>query len=185
MNEDAVLGVFGGISEGNEEAFRQFYEMTHEKVFRYLYRFTNNRETAEDLLIETYTEVWKAAGSYRGASKVLTWVIGIARNLAMNEFRRSGNKDFEITEETVAVSASQHHSCAVSETGRIVAEALTRLPFKHREVLDLVFLQELRYEEIAVVVGIPVNTVKTRVFHAKDKLREVLKQMGVDRDDLV
>jgi RNA polymerase sigma-70 factor (ECF subfamily) len=182
--EDIIAGLIVDISEGSEDAFRQLYSETNEKVFRYLYRCTNSREISEDLLIDTYAEVWKSAKNFRGKSKVSTWIIGIARNLTMNEFRKNKIKDCDLAEEELFLPPDQHRKSSISETAEILEEALNRLPLKHREILDLVFLQEMRYEEISQVMNIPVNTVKTRVFHAKDKLRDILGHMGISKDDL-
>ncbi len=184
MTEDVIAGHIVDISKGSEDAFRQLYDATNVKVFRYLCRLTNDREIAEDLLIDTYTEVWKSAMKFQGKSKVLTWIVGIARNLTMNEFRKNRIKECDLTEDGFSRPAEQHRIYSVSETAEILGEALNLLSLKHREILDLVFLQEMGYEEISQVMGIPVNTVKTRVFYAKDKLREALVRMGISKDEL-
>lgn len=172
------------ISRGDEDAFKELYEATNQKVFGYLYRLTNNQQMAEDVLIETYTEVWKSAKKYKGHSKVLTWIIGIARNLAMSEFRKSKTREYDITE-NIVYTQNQFLDCAESETLHILKGALNLLPVKHREVLDLVFLHGMRYEDISKITAIPLNTVKTRVFYAKGKLKNILKAMGFVRDDLL
>ncbi len=73
------------ISKGDEGAFRQLYDQTHKQVYFYLYRLVHRREMAEDILMETYTGVWRCANKFKGRSRVATWMLGIARNLAMNE----------------------------------------------------------------------------------------------------
>ena len=172
------------ISRGAEDAFKELYEATCKKVFRYLFMLTNNQQMAEDVLIETYTEVWRSAKKYKGHSKVLTWIIGIARNLAMNEFRKGRIKECEMDED-VAYPPDQFSGCVEAETSEILEKALGQLPVKHREVFDLVFLQGMRYEDISKIMDIPVNTIKTRVFYAKEKLKNILKAMGFVRDDLI
>ncbi len=171
------------VSKEDESAFRQVYEATHKKTFQYLFRFTNSREMAEDLMIDTYTEVWKSAKKFGGRSKVSTWIIGIARNLAMSHFRKNIGED-ELDED-ISCAPTQFAAKADCERSDVLGKALDLLSPKHREVLDLVFLQEMSYEEISEVIGIPVNTVKTRVFYAKDKLREVFDSMGIKRDDVL
>jgi RNA polymerase sigma-70 factor, ECF subfamily len=171
------------VSSGDEEAFRKIYDATSRKVFQYLYRLTKDRNLAEDIASATYLEVWKSAKSFKGDSKVLTWIMGIARNLAMNEFRKGRWREQELDENIVA-PPEQFHICASAEVGHILGEALDRLPVIHREILDLVFLQGMNYEEISRLTDIPLNTVKTRVFYAKDKLRTVLGLMGVTKDDI-
>ncbi len=171
-------------AQGDENAFKDLYELTNRMVFQYLYRLTNDRQRAEDVMIDAYTEAWRCAKKFRGRSKVTTWLIGIARNLAMSEFRRNRMYEDELEEE-IPYAAGQLSAVETAEKSGIMEKALNRLPLKHREILDLVFLQGMGYEDVSRIVGIPVNTVKTRVFHAKDKLKQILKTMGVEKDDLI
>lgn len=184
IEEEFINLLLSNVSEGDDDAMGQLYEFTHKKVFNYLYRLTNDLQMAEDLLIATYTEVWRGAKKFQNRSKVITWILGIARNLTMNEFRK--NKIvWEDMDENMSCQPEQHHNSAAAETTRLLTEALNCLPVIHREVLDLVFLQELRYEDISLIMNVPVNTVKTRVFHAKEKLSDALALMGVEKDDLI
>jgi len=184
MDEHELIGFLNDISKKDENAFRQLYDITHKKVFHYLYRMVNNQHMAEDLLIETYTEVWKTAKNYRSLAKVSTWIIGIARNMAMNEFRKNPTKESELDEDT-PFPAHQFIDCKNAEASKILEDALNRLSVKHREVLDLVFLQGMNYEDVSHIIQVPVNTVKTRVFYAKENLKRTLTQMGIEKDDLI
>ncbi len=85
---DEGLKLLKGVSRGDEEAFRKLYDLTHKKVYFHLYRLLKGKEAAEDVLVETYTEVWRGAKNFKGKSMVSTWIMGIARNLAMNELRK-------------------------------------------------------------------------------------------------
>lgn len=185
MIEEREFKLIRDVGKGDAEAFEQLYETTHKRVFQYLCRFTNDRYLAEDLTMDTYAEVWKSAGRFRGESKVATWLIGIARNMAMNEFRKNNKMKTQELDEGMSNPPAQFHACVGTETAQILAEALNRLPISHREILDLVFLQGMNYEDISQIVGIPLNTVKTRVFYAKEKLRDALRSMGVAKDDLI
>ena len=185
MIEEHEFRLLKDVGKGDANAFEQLYETTNKKVFQYLCRFTNDRHLAEDLTMDTYAEVWKSAVRFRGESKVATWMIGIARNMAMNEFRKNGRVKIQELDEEITGPPEQFHACAGTETTRILAEALNRLPVRHREILDLVFLQDMNYEDISQIVDIPLNTVKTRVFYAKEKLRNVLRFMGVAKDDVI
>lgn len=182
MNNESEL--VKGIAEGDEMAFSQLYEATSKKIYQYLYRLTNDQHKAEELLTATYTEVWRGAKKFQNRSKVLTWISGIARNLTMNEFRKN-KMVWEDLDENMPCQPEQHHGSVAAERSKMLAEALNCLPAMHREVLDLVFLQDMRYEDVSMVINVPVNTVKTRVFHAKKKLSEVLALMGFGKDDLI
>jgi RNA polymerase sigma-70 factor (ECF subfamily) len=182
--DDIITELVKAVPGGDEDAFRQLYEMTNRKVYNYLYRMVNNQHMAEDLLIETFTEVWKSARGFRAESKGLTWMIGIARHRAMNALRGNRNREDDI-DDNIEDPPAQMNTCAASEAAVILETALNRLPPTHREVLDLIFFQGLVYEDVARVTGIPLNTVKTRVFYAKDKLKGILSSMGIAKDDLV
>ncbi len=172
------------IAGGDRYAFNEFYQLTHKRVYRYLYRVLRSEQMAEDVLIETYAEVWRSAGRFKGESQVLTWVIGIARNLAMNLFRKKRVNELDI-DSLHSQPAIQTHGVEESERAELIARAIDLISFNHREVLDLVFFQGFTYKEISQLIGIPVNTVKTRVFYAKEELRNALKDMGMEKDDLL
>lgn len=182
MNEEQKI--IEDISKGDEEAFRILYENTAKNVYYYILRLVNDKELAEDLLIETYTQVWMSAKNFKGDSKVLSWIFSIARNLTMNEIKK---KDYHLLElmDTESECAQQFSITCQREISSIMKFALERLSPKHREILDLIFIHDFTYEEIAKILNIPINTVKTRIFYAKKKLKEILKDMGVNKDEII
>ena len=170
------------ISGGDEKAFRQLYDQTHKKVYFYLYRLVHGKQTAEDILVETYTEVWRCAKKFKGRSRGITWIMGIARNLAMSElgkFKKHDNID-----DLPGLSNGVMPDPEPMDRQRLLKEAMLRISIKHREILDLVFFHEMTYQEVSQMLDIPVNTVKTRVFYAKETLKHALSRMGVKKDDL-
>ncbi|MGB9629390.1 MAG: sigma-70 family RNA polymerase sigma factor [Thermodesulfobacteriota bacterium] len=186
MNREAFLGVeidlLKRISSGDEKAFKQLYDLTHRKIYFYLYRLVRRKQMVEDILVETYTEVWKNASKFKGRSRVCTWMIGIARNLAMNELKKlKVHEDIEEFEEQLQVSPLEEDPL---DRKRLIQKALLKLSLKHREVLDLVFFHDLTYKEVSEILDIPTNTVKTRVFYAKESLKQSLNQIGVNKDDI-
>jgi RNA polymerase sigma-70 factor (ECF subfamily) len=160
------------------------YDLIHKKVYFYLFRLLKDKESAEDVMVETFTEVWKCADKYKGMSQARTWVFGIARNLAMNAMRK--DKVHDDIDDYPQLSDNRALNSEVireaSDRRRVIMSALARISSKHREVLDLVFFHEMKYQEISKVLDIPLTTVKTRVFYAKDALKIKLSDMGVDRD---
>ena len=182
--DELITELVKAVPGGNEDAFRQLYEITNKRVFNYLYRLTHNQHMAEDLLMETFTEVWKSAKGFRAEAKGFTWMIGIARNRAMNTLRDKKIREEDI-DEHLEDPLTQKQNFTRSETAAIIENALNRLPSIHREVLDLIFLQEIVYEDVARITGVPLNTVKSRVFYAKEKLRNIFVSMGIAKDDLL
>jgi RNA polymerase sigma-70 factor, ECF subfamily len=177
---DREVELLRKISQGDEEAFNVLYQLTHKKVYSYLYRLLQGRSMVEDVLVETYAEVWRGAQKFKGYSRAVTWILGIARNLAMNELRKL--KYHEDIDDFLELSNGKEPDAEVSDRRELLNKAMASLSIKQREVLDLVFFQEMNYREVSEILHIPVNTVKTRVFYAKELLRGALKAMGVDRD---
>ncbi len=157
-------------------AFEELYRLLSQAVFNYLYRLLQVKETAEDVLVEVFSAVWKSAANFKGKSRVKTWVFGIARNLAFNELRKRKIKGTELLDERIKDKNSDR-AVKRFENRELVQKALSKLSEKHREILDLVFFHETAYSEIADILEIPENTVKTRVYYAKAALKEKIMRM--------
>jgi len=179
---DKDLELLRKISCGDKEAFGELYDLTHKKVYFYLYRLLRKRQAAEDILIETYTEVWKGAKNFKGKARATTWIIAIARNLGMNELRKF--KNHNNIDQFPNLSDGHTQDMEQFDRQRFLKEAMLSLSIKHREILDLVFFHEMTYPEVSEILRVPVNTVKTRVYYAKEALKEILGRMGVNRDEL-
>jgi RNA polymerase sigma-70 factor (ECF subfamily) len=170
------------VAAGERFAFERLFRMASGRVAAYLLRLTPGNSDVDDILIETFVEVWRKPEAYRGHSTVSSWIIGIARNLAMNALRR--RRHHGTLEEEAMILAQESTNEDIAHT-RFVRAALRSLPQHHREILALVLMREFTYEQIAIVLAIPVNTVKTRVFYAKGALRAQLMAMGIARDDVL
>jgi RNA polymerase sigma-70 factor (ECF subfamily) len=169
------------IAEGSREAFEQLYRTWQTRLFRYLLRMVGDSGTAEELTNDTMVAAWKAAPSFKGQSKVSTWLFAIARNKALNSLRRRQPETVEVEEAMAVASASggQEQSVSRDRLQSTMKDALQQLSPDHREVMELTFYQELSYQEIAEIMQCPVNTVKTRMFYAKKKLQEILESRGI------
>jgi len=142
-----------------------------------------DEQVAEDLIGEVFLDVWRQAGKFEGRSAVSTWLLAITRFKALSALRR--RKDLELEEEAANAieDTSDDPEVAVTkkDTSEALRECLTGLSREHREIVDLVYYHEKSVEEVAEIVGIPENTVKTRLFYARKKLAELLKAAGVER----
>jgi len=171
------------IAAGDKQAFHSIYEQTYGKVARYVGKLVADEILAEDVLVQTYTVAWQKMASFKGSSRLTTWLIGIARNIAFKEFRK--NKFHEPFNETyIAADNTSHLLPEKKDREEKMKQALTALSANHREVLELVFYQGLTYPEVSTLINIPVNTVKTRVFHAKKALKETLRNREITADDI-
>ena len=171
------------IARKDEKAFRELYENTSKKIYHYLLGMLKDPRKAEDIMIDTYTEVWRCAGKFRGDSKVSTWITGIARNLAFKEFRRKKLMTNSIEEHLHSLPAKEVAIDSFVRTD-LLRKAMKKLSFAHKEILELVFYHEMSYKEISELLGIPVNTVKTRVYYAKENLKQVFVRMGIEKNDI-
>lgn len=174
------------IARGDRAAFERLYRVYQRPLFRYFLHFVHTIELAEELTNDVLVEVWKSAGRFKGRSKPSVWIFGIAYHKAMDALRRRRPPVVELhaVAETVAADPRQTpEATAVRESIRSdVAAALATLSAEHRAVLVLTFNHGHAYNEIAQIVGCPVNTVKTRMFYAKKQLKETLERRGIRRD---
>jgi RNA polymerase sigma-70 factor, ECF subfamily len=177
---DEVL--IGRIANGDRLAMQVLYARHHVRVFRFVVRLVRDESTAEDLISEVFLDVWRQAGRFEGRSAVSTWVLAIARFKALSALRR--RPDEELDEETGAIedpSDDPGVSLEKKDKSVLIRKCLAGLSAEHREIIDLVYYHEKSVEEVAQIVGIPENTVKTRMFYARKKLAELLKAAGIER----
>ena len=172
------------IAGGDAKALERLFTRNQTRVFRYLMRLVRNEAIAEELLNEVFLGAWNAAARYEGRSEPATWLLSIAHNKAVSALRKkrevSGYDDDAAGEipdddDTPEVTAQK------LDKGAQIKAAMQKLSTEHREILDLVYYQEQSVSEAAEILSIPEATVKTRMFYARKKLGEILKERGVDR----
>lgn len=164
--------LISAIAKGDEKALRELIRLMQARVYAYCYSLLGNEEDAEELASETFFQVWKSAGKFKGSSKATTWIFGIARNLCMNHLRKKKIQFLELMEGDAVYEPEKEESEYDPE---LVKKAMERLNPLHREVLYLAYYEEMPYAKIAEILGIPENTVKTRVFNAKRRLKELIE----------
>jgi RNA polymerase sigma-70 factor (ECF subfamily) len=171
------------IAGGDRLAMQVLFARHHVRVYRFVLRLVRNEATAEDLISEVFLDVWRQAGRFEGRSAVSTWLLAIARFKALSALR--GRKEAELDDEFAETLEDQaddpETSMQKKDTSEILRKCLTALSAEHREIIDLVYYHEKSVEEVAEIVGIPQNTVKTRMFYARKKLAEELKAHGIER----
>jgi RNA polymerase sigma-70 factor (ECF subfamily) len=178
---DEVL--IGRIANGDRLAMQVLFARHHVRVYRFILRLVRNEATAEDLVSEVFLDVWRQAGKFEGRSAASTWMLSIARFKALSALRRKSEQELDDTmAETIVDDADDPQaSLQKKDTGDVLRQAISTLSAEHREIIDLVYYHEKSVEEVAQIVGIPAATVKTRMFYARKKLGELLKQQGIDR----
>lgn len=163
----------------DEAALSRFYRALSGAVFAFVQRRLDNPHDAEAVVVDTLHEVWKKAATFNGQSQVKTWVLGIARHKLLDVLRqrgaRAGQDDIEDHAETLASEdPGPFKQLAERQQQAWVAQCMARLAAEQRESLHLLFFEAMAVDEIAEVLACPAGTVKTRVFHAKRKIRDCL-----------
>ncbi|PWB59690.1 MAG: RNA polymerase subunit sigma [Bradyrhizobiaceae bacterium] len=178
---DEVL--IGRIAAGDKLAMQVLFARHHVRVYRFVLRLVSDPGAAEDLISEVFLDVWRQAGKFEARSAVSTWILAIARFKALSALRKRTEEELDEEQAAAIEDTADDPEVAMQkkDTGEILRQALTRLSPEHREIIDLVYYHEKSVEEVAEIVGIPENTVKTRMFYARKKLAEVLKAAGIER----
>ncbi|MGI9236454.1 MAG: RNA polymerase sigma factor [Woeseiaceae bacterium] len=173
------------IAAGNKAAFEAFYRRYYRRVSQFVYRLTPDRQLGEEIVDDTMLVVWRSAGKFAGRSKVSTWVLGIAYRRAMKALdrekkHRSADHDETILEMQPDGDAARDPlaMAAANTIQRQLGVFVDKLHINQQVALHLTALGH-SYPEISVIVGCPANTVKTRVFKARHKLKGYLSDAGI------
>jgi RNA polymerase sigma-70 factor, ECF subfamily len=171
------------IAAGDQRAMHALYVRHSVRVYRFVLRLTNDTSMADDLVSEVFIDVYRGARGFKAKSQVSTWLLAIARNKALSAMRARLDEQLDdemataIAEpaDDAETTADKHDRCG------IVQRCLSQLSPIHREVLDLVYYHERSVDEVSQIVGIPVNTVKTRMFYARKRMENLLEASGLGR----
>jgi RNA polymerase sigma-70 factor (ECF subfamily) len=179
-SDDVLIARIAG---GDRLAMQVLFSRHHVRVYRFVLRLVRNEATAEDLISDVFLDVWRQAGKFEGRSAVSTWMLSIARFKALSAMRRKHEEelDDEMAERIEDQSDDPEVTLAKQDKSAALRDCLGALSAEHREVIDLVYYHEKSVQEVAEITGIPEATVKTRMFYARKKLSELLKERGIDR----
>ena len=182
QQQDSESELLAAVAAGEPSAFEHLYHLYEKRVYQYVYTLVNDSTLAEDIVGESMMAVWQRAGTFARTSRVSTWIFGIARHKAVDALRRSGRQRREVDLDGAVELPHPQESPADGiqrlQVAMLTRRALALLSREHQEVLRLVFYEELPYEDIATLLSIPINTVKTRVYYAKQHLMRQLDRLG-------
>ena len=164
------------IAAGDRRAMEELYLSYHRRLARFLSRFTPRYENVEEIINDTFMVVWQNAKDFRNASQVSTWIIGIAYRTALKSLRRQKNHSAaqnidDYPEQTTDPTLE-------TEVKDWLKRGLSQLPMEQRLTLELAYHMGHSLEEIAAITDCPVGTVKARMFHAREKLRQYLPALS-------
>jgi RNA polymerase sigma-70 factor (ECF subfamily) len=171
------------IATGDKQALQVLFGRHNVRVYRFVLRFLNDEAAAEDLVSEVFFDVWRQASRFEARSQVSTWLLAIARNKALSALRRRSTEelDDEVAEFIEDPADNPEVTMQKKQRNSILAECLTQLSAAHREIIDLVYYHEKSIDEVAEIIGVPQNTVKTRMFYARKRIAELMNGKGLDR----
>ena len=165
------------IAAGDRRALEELYTLYHRRMARFLVRLTHRYELAEEIINDTFWVVWTKARDFRGESQPSTWILGIAYRKARNAFRSASRQAAETSLEAATMPAVTD-PFGTEELRDWLQQALEQLPPEQSLAVQLCYELGHSCEEIAAITGCPVNTVKTRLFHARAKLQRILPQLA-------
>ena len=171
------------IAAGDRAAFTELYTSYQPRLIKFCSRILKNDVAlAADIADEAMIEVWKSAGSFSGKSQPSTWIHSIARFRLIGFLRK--NKELLQDESSEWLNYEDDallpdEEMMVDERDELLITNLGKLSDKHREVIELVYFRELSIKEIAAMLDISENTVKTRMFYARNHLKSILKNLDV------
>jgi RNA polymerase sigma-70 factor, ECF subfamily len=196
-DESVGIALMRRIAEKDRKAFEDFYYLYAEGFGRFLMKMLKQREWVDEAVNDVMLAVWQLADRYdpeRG--RLSTWLFGIARNKGLQLLERVGRHPeeslddglgyLEIDDDTVSTSrepvspptSGPEHIVMGWQLGDAIGWALSQLSVDHRSVIELCFAEDRSYQEIADIMACPLNTVKTRLFHARKRLAELLARKG-------
>lgn len=190
--KDADAELIRDCIAGDAQAWETFIRRHQSRVYNVAYHMTQDAERAQDLAQEAMIQILRSLARFRGEASLTTWIHGLTMRVCLHHLRKERRRQADSWEdiapyhaEPAGTEGRPHEEVARDELQRAVHEAVVELPLKFRSVMVLHGLGGLTYEETAQALGLPVNTVKTRVFRAKARLRESLKHLvGADNHEV-
>jgi len=162
-------------------AFEELYQLVRPRLARFVLNMTRRPELAEDIINETMLAAWRALPDFKGESKVSTWIFAIAYRTAVRAAKRIDSAvSMEDRDEVEDNADGPDHGIETSKKTKLLNKAITELSDDHRLVIELTYYQDLGYREIAQIMNCPVDTVKTRMFHAR---RHLKARLNGDKSD--
>jgi RNA polymerase sigma-70 factor (ECF subfamily) len=168
--------LLAAVAAGSRAAVEELYLGYHRRLARFLSRFTARYENVEEIINDTFMVVWQNAKNFRSDSQVSTWIIGIAYRTALKSLRKQKNHSAALSlDESPEQSTDPTLDTEVQDW---LKQGLERLPAEQRLTLELAYRMGHSLEEIAAITECPVGTVKARMFHAREKLRQYLPNLS-------
>ena len=182
--DDAALVIAS--QSGDQDAFALLVQRHQRRVFNLVFRMLQHYDEANEVTQETFLAAWQGLGSFRGDARFSTWLYRIAYNCSLKQLElRKRDKALQSAmqeEERIAGEDQVSTRLEAQDRQHVVREHLLQLPAKYRAVLILRHLQEMTYEEMAEILTMPIGTIKTHLFRARNLLKERLEAFYRNED---
>ena len=169
--------LIAAVAAGDEAAFNEIHSRYYPRVARFTRRFTRCSELTAEITNDTLLAIWRCAASFKGSSRVSTWVMGIAYRIGIKRLQRSSRREAH-EEQMLDFIEAPHEPWSDGDDREWVGAALVQLVEEQRTVLELFYRFGHSCEEIAEMVDCPANTVKSRMFHGRRKMRRLLPRLA-------
>ena len=188
FTEQEEANLVAASKKGDQDSFAKLVQQHQRRVFNLVFRMLEQYEEANEVTQETFLAAWQGLPSFRGDARFSTWLYRIAYNCALKQLeQRKRDRAIQVelqTEEMVTSSTQEQRVDAEIESRArqaLVHEQLANLPAKYRIVLVLRHLQDMTYEEMAEILTMPIGTIKTHLFRARNLLKERLEMFDRER----
>ena len=172
--------------KGDQQAFAELVDLYQDKLYHMAYRMLSNRQEAEDVVQDTFLRVYKNLDRFDETLKFSTWIYRIATNLCIDRLRKrkpiysldAESQDYEGLDGYSMIPSDDktpESELILSDTQRIIHQAMESLPPKYKSVMMLRYIQDLSLQEVGDILGMPVTTIKTRVHRGREFLRKKLE----------
>ena len=178
--EQSDENLIKAIVTGSQDAMRTLYARHHAHIYHFIIRLGCDADRAEDVLSEVFLTVWRQAATFEGRSQVSTWMMSIARFKALTVVsrRREPQLDEELMEMVADDADTPEQTVLHNDRRAQLRSCIAQMSPDHREVIDLVYYHDKSVEEVAEILNIAKNTVKTRMFYARKRLARLLTTQG-------
>ena len=187
--EEDDTALVAASKRGDQDAFAQLVQQHQRRVFNLVFRMLQEYEETNEVTQEAFLAAWQGLPSFRGDARFSTWLYRIAYNCALKQLeQRKRDRTVQAAVESEQLVAQTSQQDGMDDTleahtrSEMVHEQLAHLPAKYRIVLVLRHLQEMTYEEMAEILKMPIGTIKTHLFRARNLLKERMEMFDSERN---
>jgi RNA polymerase sigma-70 factor, ECF subfamily len=179
LDNDTALALLKRVMKKDQQAYATLHRSVAQRVFAFAMSQLKDADRAEEVVVDALHEVWRFPERFNGTSRFSTWVLGIARNKILNVFRAKRDSEVELSEELEDKLVSEYDE-GFDDIARFqrtagVRNCMDKLSDEHRACMHLAFYENMGLADIALVQSVPENTIKTRLFHARQKIKNCLR----------